>query len=577
MNAGKPDRELDERLTRLAGDITDELGVDWDGEVAHDSAAGGQVAGLRLVAEVATAHRRLRVVPPAVPALFEWGPLRVLERLGAGGFGEVYRAWDAKLQREVALKLAREGVGGPLDSARRWLDEARKLARVRHPHVLAVYGADVHDGRAGIWTDLIAGRTLDQLLREQGKLGAREAALIGIDLCAALSAVHAAGLVHGDVKAQNVMREDGGRLVLMDFGSVRDRGDAPLPTGTPLSTAPEVLQGEPPSSRTDVYSLGALLYRLVSGEHPVPAQSLDELRRKHAQGERRPLRELRPDLPASFIAIVERALSASPDERPASAAEMERTLASLLDGGLARDTATRAPGPGRAWRRAAPAALAALAVLSLLAVILAPRWIARTRPAPIDQIANMPLATTRATLVRVTRGAVEPLSDGGTVHPGEHLALEFQTDRPMHVYVLNEDDQGNAFVLFPVPRLDVANPLPGGALHRLPGRVAGESIDWVVTSAGGRERFLVVASREPLRPLERQLAGVRTSSPDHPIEYPQLSDETLSDLRGIGGTRPTAEAPAGTLLGEIAAALAAVPGQSGGVWVQRVELVNPGR
>jgi hypothetical protein len=147
----------------------------------------------------------------------------------------------------------------------------------------------------------------------------------------------------------------------------------------------------------------------------------------------------------------------------------------------------------------------------------------------------------------------------------------------MHVYVLNEDDQGNAFVLFPVPRLDVANPLPGGALHRLPGRVAGESIDWVVTSAGGRERFLVVASREPLRPLERQLAGVRASSPDHPIEYPQLSDETLSDLRGIGGTRPTAEAPAGTLLGEIAAALAAVPGQSGGVWVQRVELVNPGR
>src|SRR5438094_7121773 len=102
--------------------------------------------------------------------------------------------------------------------------EARNLARVRHPNVVTVYGTDQIDGRVGIWMEFVNGRTLGSLLKTNGPYGAREAAGIGVDLCRALAAVHAAGLMHGDVKAHNVMRAAGGRTVLTDFGTGKDLG-----------------------------------------------------------------------------------------------------------------------------------------------------------------------------------------------------------------------------------------------------------------------------------------------------------------------------------------------------------------
>ena len=250
------------------------------------------------------------VTQPVV--LFTWGHLQVLQKLGEGSFGEVYRAFDPVLERDVALKLRRaeqpEGVVG----RRAILDEARRLARVRHPNVLTVHGADVHDGRVGLWTDLISGQTLEERLRQDGPLGAHEAALICIELCDALAAVHAQGLTHGDVKAANIMRERGGRVVLMDFGAVTEvprcgsGGGATL--GTPLVMAPEVLRGETPGTTADLYSLGVLLYRLVSGRYPVEAESVQELCEKHARGESVPLADRRPDLPTAFLEVVDRAL-----------------------------------------------------------------------------------------------------------------------------------------------------------------------------------------------------------------------------------------------------------------------------
>src|SRR5262249_31995320 len=137
-----------------------------------------------------------------------WGPLRILERIGQGGFGEIYRAFDPTLQREVALKLLRPdragaGAAGQVVDAERILAEARRLATIRHPNILTIYGADRHDGRAGYWTDLVRGKTLEQELAEQGPRGSEEAALVGIKVCQALAAVHAAGLVHQDVKTEN--------------------------------------------------------------------------------------------------------------------------------------------------------------------------------------------------------------------------------------------------------------------------------------------------------------------------------------------------------------------------------------
>ena len=152
--------------------------------------------------------------PAGVP-LGSWGGFTLIEKVGEGAFGEVYRARDA-LHRDIALKLLRPRAGGTLDQiAARMLHEGRVMARIRHANVVDVYGAEEHEGRVGLSMEFVRGRTLEHLLESQGTFSAREAALIGRELCRALAATHAAGLVHRDIKARNVMREEGGRVVLM--------------------------------------------------------------------------------------------------------------------------------------------------------------------------------------------------------------------------------------------------------------------------------------------------------------------------------------------------------------------------
>ncbi|MPY89524.1 MAG: protein kinase [Luteitalea sp.] len=276
------------------------------------------------------AERKLAATPPQT-----WGHLRLLEKVGEGSFGEVYRAYDTQLSRDVALKLLRADARTRTSLAERLLHEGRTLARVHHQNVVTVFGAEEHGGRVGLWMELVEGRTLAESVACDGPYSAREAALIGQDLCRAIAAVHGAGLLHRDIKAQNVMRQQGGRVVLMDFGA----GELQHPpgrkgrvrvTGTPLSLAPEVLAGGPATARSDIYSVGVLLFYLVTGRFPVEAETLDELRAKHADQAHTNLHDARPDLPDSFVAVVERALDANPDQRYASAGALQRALARAL-------------------------------------------------------------------------------------------------------------------------------------------------------------------------------------------------------------------------------------------------------
>ena len=163
--------------------------------------------------------------------------------MGRGSFGEVYRAFDPTLQRHVALKLLLPRGLDPDAEASSLLNEARAMARIRHPNVVPIYGVDQHEGRVGFWSDFVQGRTLSDLLATQGPLGPREAALVGIDVCRAVGAVHAAGFVHRDIKAGNVMREEGGRILLMDFGLTHESGADSHPSGTPAYMAPELMPG----------------------------------------------------------------------------------------------------------------------------------------------------------------------------------------------------------------------------------------------------------------------------------------------------------------------------------------------
>ena len=199
-----------------------------------------------------------RQVPGGVPAGRDaWGRFKLLARVGQGGFGEVYRAWDPDLEREVALKLllpSPTGNGQSEEEYKAMLREARALASVRHPNIVPVYGIDRHDGRVGFWTDFVKGKTLSALLGMQGPFGYREAVLIGLDVTRALSAVHRSGLLHRDIKAENVMREEGGHILLMDFGlSTLPHRQEDI-AGTPNYMAPELWEGKTATVASDIYS-----------------------------------------------------------------------------------------------------------------------------------------------------------------------------------------------------------------------------------------------------------------------------------------------------------------------------------
>ncbi|HUK63868.1 MAG TPA: FG-GAP-like repeat-containing protein, partial [Dongiaceae bacterium] len=228
-------------------------------------------------------------------------------------------------------------------------------------------------------------RTLEELIVALGPLSAREAAAIGLDLCAALASVHAAGLVHGDVKTRNVMREgratgdtrgeagSAGRIVLMDFGSAHEPRAAEAGAGspgTPLFAAPELLAGGSPSVASDLYALGVVLYRLVSGYFPVEAANVNELAAKLARGEIVPLRTRRPDLPPAFVQVVDRAIAHDPARRHPDAAHMERALAAAA-GAMSAEP----PRAGRPWVLvAAGVAIGALIVgLGWLGTLTLPR------------------------------------------------------------------------------------------------------------------------------------------------------------------------------------------------------------
>jgi len=577
--------ETDPRLLQLAESISDRAPLDWDDARSRGGDVSEVVDGLARVDMVAKAFAAGRVEPefgPTHPAAARWGQLEILEPLGRGAFGEVVRALDPILDREVALKLRPAGPGPADGIGSRLLDEARLLARIRHPNVVAVYGADLYDGRIGIWTELVEGSTLEQRLRTDGPASPGEAAAIGQDLCRALAAIHAAGLVHGDVKAANVIRERGGRIVLTDLGSATEAG-APQLTGSPATLAPEVLDGGPATAAADLYSLGLLLVRLLTGAPPEEASASR-------------LRDLRPDLQTELVRVIERASDPDASRRFPTAGALAHALAAAIDQDpIARNEATdRTPRASRsgpvAWVAAAVTVVsaAALAWWSTTSPPTTPADSSRPVPAQIQTTAKadgeigataeitepLPIvdATTpqtqslevRAAILRLTDHGLESLPDGSQVRLGDRLALELETDEPVSVWVINEDLEGKVFLLYPIDGLDLKNPLPRARRHHLPGRIAGVPQFWQVTSTGGREAFLVIASRRPVPDLDREIAEMAAA------DAPPATGVT----RGVGALSPAALSGAGRLQG-LVTRLIETRRRDGSVWLQRFELVNP--
>jgi serine/threonine protein kinase/Tol biopolymer transport system component len=304
-------------LGDLVHAICEGRSVDWDALERDASPSFRQkIAALRMVETIARVHRSTadaapdeRRDAPAGEVPERWGQLQVLEHVASGAFGDVYRAWDPGLDREVALKLLRRSpdADAHADEA---VDEGRLLARVRHPNIVAVHGAARIDGRVGLWMEFVRGRTLAEVVERDGPLSPARAAAVAVALCEALAVVHAAGLVHRDVKARNVMLADDGRVVLMDFGAGGDVRHAGFDrAGTPLYLAPEVAAGAPATPQSDVYAVGVLLQYLVTGRHatlPAPGPRDRTARR--------------------VLAVAKRATTADPQARYQSADACARAL-----------------------------------------------------------------------------------------------------------------------------------------------------------------------------------------------------------------------------------------------------------
>jgi len=238
-------------------------------------------------------------------------------RIGSGGFGTVYEAWDGRLERAVAVK-AIESAGAR--GSRRVLREAQAAARLNHPGIVTLYEMGEEDGNALLVTELVEGTTLARHNRD-GTLSDRDVGEIGADLCEALGHAHQREVVHRDIKPQNVLVTDGGepRAKLMDFGVARLADSTALTApgdivGTLAYMAPEQAEGRTAGPQADVYSLALTLYESWSGEHPTRRASPAATARAIG-GRMRPLRRLRPDLPRELSDSVDECLQRRPERR----------------------------------------------------------------------------------------------------------------------------------------------------------------------------------------------------------------------------------------------------------------------
>jgi serine/threonine-protein kinase len=296
-------------------------------------------------------------------------------------------AHDVELERPVALKRLAENLARDEDLQRRFLREARLAARLAHPNVVRVFDVGEDDGRPFIAMEYVEGETLAELVAQRAPLPAAEAARLGTQMCAGLAAAHAAGLVHRDVKPQNLLLRTDGVLKLGDFGIAAGHDGTRLTlAGTVLGTAgylaPEQARGEEVTAAADIYAVGAVLYELLTGEPSRTAGSLAELGSEDGFGPP-DLGARVPSAPRELVAAVNACLSARPEDRPPSAAALARLLAPIASEAetlslppdpaqraseiLARPDRTRSRWAGR--RLAAIAALVVAAVAGLVAAV----------------------------------------------------------------------------------------------------------------------------------------------------------------------------------------------------------------
>lgn len=353
--------------------------------------------------------------PEVIADRYELGRL-----LGRGGMGEVREGLDLRLRRHVAVKLLRADLAADAELSQRFEVEARAAAGLSHPNVVAVFDTGEHQGVPYIVMELLSGRTMADEI-EAGALSSRRVEQLALQVLAALDAAHRAGVVHRDIKPRNLLLTSDSSVKVGDFGIAKvaeGLGDVTMTgqvLGTPGYLAPERLEGRPATARSDLFSLGVVLYEALTGTKPFAGSTPWEVAHALAAGQHRPLDQAAPGLPPRLVAAVERAMRKDPEERFATAADMARALedaTAAVAGEAPRESTVRMAEPpapaglrqrlGRrgGLRRWAAVGLAAAGLLLLLLIAV---WLTGDRDAQDGE------AVTPPTTAAPAGGIPEPL------------------------------------------------------------------------------------------------------------------------------------------------------------------------
>ena len=303
----------------------------------------------------------------------------VLERIGQGGMGTVYRARDTRLGRDVAIKVINAEIASDADRIERFHREATIVAALNHPGVVVIHDTGQEHGTSYLVTEFVEGVSLRTLLQDDGALGYRRVVDIGAQIADALGAAHARGILHRDVKPENVMITREGRVKLLDFGLAKSpavnaghdvtrtgfRTEAGVVMGTVAYMSPEQVRGEALDARSDIFSMGIVLHEMLSGARPFEGATTADVMSAVLRADPPPLAE---SIPASLRMIVQRCLNSQPTERFQSASDLAFALRNVTGGTAAAVTGAASSRKSFRWLAALLVAVAGgLAALAMYA------------------------------------------------------------------------------------------------------------------------------------------------------------------------------------------------------------------
>jgi Tol biopolymer transport system component len=483
------------------------------------------------------------------------GPYEIVSLLGEGSSGQVYRAWDPRLEREVALKVLRQRSETDPARVRRFIGEARAASALNHPNIVTVFDAAVDGDTPFIVSELVDGKSLREELG-RGSIPIKRTLDLATQIADGLSAAHAAGIVHRDLKPDNIMVTRAGRAKIVDFGLARPGGferhdpvaaeiepsanertqtELGLRAGTIPYMSPEQARGSTTGFRSDQFSFGLILFEMVSGRpafrRETPAATLDAI-----INDEPPLAALDPRMPLQLRWIIERCLAKDPEERYGVTGDLHRDLRTLRDRlseVAAREATTAASAPATVWRRGLIVTAAGLIAAVAAIMVLSNR--ATTEPSPMDLAA-----------LRFTPLATENVYEGFPAWSpdGQHIAYVAERDGTLQIFTRRLGSPEPAAQVTH-EQYDCRYPFWSPDSRRIYyiSRARRRDAIWSISTAGGRPQVAIEdAMRGAMSPDGRTIAFLRDESPNDIVSAASLwsstrvGSETWSSGPGEGAT-----------------------------------------